>query len=311
MVSQQLWRKADTAFALLAVIALAVGLTAILLADRWLMAVLALVVSVCSRTLSEVTQHSVDFGRLILLVPLAAGLTLALQEAARLLRATRQLVGEFRLTQCRPPARLRRLARRASLAEPPILVRAKAPLVFTHGLRRPRVWLSTGLLHILGNAELEAVLRHEARHVHAHDPFRMLMARCLSQALFFIPVARDLSERYCVAKEIAADEAAVQAMGDARPLARAIRKLLTSRAVTPALPLAALVGELNVVEARLHILLDPEHPLPLLKRQRLGTSLAWALLGLAVFLAPAAGHLPSLSECTPPAASSLLRLIGV
>ncbi len=137
------------------------------------------------------------------------------------------------------------------------------------------------------------------------------MARCLSQALFFIPVARDLSERYCVAKEIAADEAAVQAMGDARPLARAIRKLLTSRAVTPALPLAALVGELNVVEARLHILLDPEHPLPLLKRQRLGTSLAWALLGLAVFLAPAAGHLPSLSECTPPAASSLLRLIGV
>ncbi|MBI3360265.1 MAG: hypothetical protein HY023_04060, partial [Chloroflexi bacterium] len=62
-------------------------------------------------------------------------------------------------------------------------------------------------------------------------------------------------------------------------------------------PLAALVSEQNAVEARLLTLLDPARSLPLFPTPRLGLSLVWLLLLLAIVFSPTAGHIPSFAEC--------------
>ncbi|MEW5987556.1 MAG: M56 family metallopeptidase [Chloroflexota bacterium] len=302
------WRRADVALALLVGLALLAGFCALSLSGRGLIAALALIVTVCQRTLDETLAHGADLGRLSLLLPVGIGLTLATAEALRSTLATRRWIAALGSGRCVPTEHLRYLAQRCGLTNDVVRVNAAQPLVFTHGLLRPRVWLSTGLLASLTDDELEAVLRHEAHHLQARDPLKILLARCLSRALFFIPVARDLTQAYCTTKEIAADQHAVQAMGKALPLARALCKLIT---ISPTLPLeAALVGERNVVETRLLVLLDPIRSLPLFRPRHLGLSLLWLLLFLVVALAPAAGHVPSFTECAA-AASGFQQLAGL
>ena len=285
---------------LLATLAAWLGLT--LSASGWV-PLLALVTTMCLRTLDEALAHGAELGRLSTLLPLGLGLFLAMIEGARLTLATHRLMGALDRAQCRPRSRLRRLATRCGLREAIVLVRTDRLIVFTHGLLHTRIWLTTGLLKQLSDTELEAVLRHEAHHCQAHDPLKIFVARCLSRALFFIPVARDLVDAYLVAKEIAADEQAVWAMGDAQPLASALHKLIAQPVIVA--PVAAMAGEGHLVEARLLALLDPTRPLPTLHLKRLGQSLTWLLIVLTVLLAPGASHLPSVAECAPYAANFL------
>lgn len=297
MVSHRAWRRADVALAWLVLLAtLAAWLGLALSAPGWA-PFLALVTTICLRTLNEAFAHGTELGRLSLLLPLGLGLFLAIIEGGRLTLATHRLMGALAPTRCRPRSRLRRLAARCGLREAIVLARTDRPLVFTHGLLHTRIWLTTGLLKQLSDAELEAVLRHEAHHCQAHDPLKIFVGRCLSRALFFIPVARDLVDAYMVAKEIAADEHAVRAMGDAQPLASALHKLIAQPAI--AAPVAAMAGESHLVEARLWALLDPAHPLPGFPLKHLGQNLLWLLIAVAAFLAPSASHLPSVTECAP------------
>jgi beta-lactamase regulating signal transducer with metallopeptidase domain len=97
------------------------------------------------------------------------------------------------------------------------------PQAFCAGLLRPRIYISTGALRALAPEELEAVLAHEAHHARYRDPIRILLARMLSESLFFLPVLRRLADRYAALAEIAADAAAVRRHGgDTRPLAAAL-----------------------------------------------------------------------------------------
>lgn len=301
MPSRPPWRRADVALAWLVLLGtLAAWLALILSASGWT-PLLALVVTMCRRTLNEALAHGAELGRLSLLLPLGLGLCLGTIEGARLILATGRLVGALGQARRPPTPRLRRLAARCGLTPAVVLVRADRPLVFTQGLFHVRIWLSTGLLRRLNDAELEAVLRHEGHHCQAHDPLKVFAVRYLSRVLFFVPVARDLGDAYGLAKEVAADAQAAQAMGDARPLASALRKLLAQPNVSA--PVAAMVGESHLVEARLLALLDPAHPLPFFPLKHLGLSFVWLLIILTVSLAPGAGHLPSVAECAPDSAA--------
>ena len=291
------WRRADVALAGLITLATLSAWLTLLLWGTGLESVLALFVTVCRRTWDEAWTHSSELGRLSLILPLGLGLVLALSEAVRLLRATRRWMALLAPVQCRVPKRLRRLARKGGLDQRIVLIRSDRPLVFTHGLLHPQVWLSTGLRDLLSDKELEAVLLHEAHHVRARDPLKILAARCLSRALFFVPVARDLCETYLISKELDADKQATAALNNPVPLVRALRKLLLAQPVS--VPEAVVVGKLEVTESRLLWLLHPERPLPLFHARHLGVSLVLLAVFVAIALAPAAGHLPSFSECPP------------
>jgi Peptidase family M48 len=98
-----------------------------------------------------------------------------------------------------------------------------SPQAFCAGYLRPSIYISRGALELLSEAELSAVLSHEDHHRSTRDPLRFAFGRLFSQALFFLPALRPLSDRYEQLAEQKADEAAVLASTGVRgPLAAAL-----------------------------------------------------------------------------------------
>ncbi len=85
---------------------------------------------------------------------------------------------------------------------------------FTVGLISPKVYVASRLEVLLSQAELEAVIAHEAAHVKRRDPFRVGACRFLSLTLFWLPALRRLADDVADEVEIAADDHAA----DGRPL---------------------------------------------------------------------------------------------
>lgn len=186
-------------------------------------------------------------------VAIAAGLSLAHQ-----LIATRSTLRRV-LTGRRPAeGRLLDVARSLAIAERIDLVDDPTVFTFCHGLVRPRVCVSSGLVARLGDDELRAVLLHERHHLRHRDPLKILLGRTLASGLFFLPLAGALRRAYSAGKEMCADAEAI-GLGDGLPLARALCVMLKSpRPVWPAGVLA--IGALSPTEARLRGLLEPERP---------------------------------------------------
>lgn len=153
---------------------------------------------------------------------------------------------------------------------------ASRPVAFCVGLRRPRVVLSAGLLAGLDSDEQKAVVWHEALHARSREPLKCLAARLAAQTFFWVPLLRELLERYLLVKELAADREAV-AKTSRRALAGALAQV-----VAPA-PAGA-VGIAEFAAARVDRLFDAEAALPRFFRpSRLALSaLAAGLLVLAV-----------------------------
>ena len=98
-----------------------------------------------------------------------------------------------------------------------LVVPSARPLAFCAGLLQPRVYVSTGALERLGEAELAAVVAHEAHHAARRDPLRILVARAIGDAYSLGALPR----REQALAELAADAAVVRTRG-AAPLASAL-----------------------------------------------------------------------------------------
>jgi len=207
-----------------------------------------------------------------------AALALGSVAAAVLLLAGRSMLGQLRASH-RFVKGLGPLATRPGPGGARVF-EGSAPQAFCAGLLRPRVYVSAGALTTLSREELDAVLAHEAHHARLRDPLRVLFARVLGDALFFLPGVRELGDRYGALAEVAADQTAVRAAGDRAPLASA---LLTFESADP-----AVVG---IAPERVEHLLGegPAWQLP-------GVLLAWTLVllsavgALALRLDQAAAH---------------------
>jgi Zn-dependent protease with chaperone function len=169
--------------------------------------------------------HRLDLSGLSVLYPAAnpaALLLLALAGAGAVVLASairaawRQARGQRRVLRALPVS--------GSLPGQPavLVVDARAALAFCAGWLRPRVYVSTGVLDRLTDSELRAVVAHERRHGAHRDPLRLAVSAVLCQALFFLPVLRSLHATYADAAELAADAAAVEAVGGVAPVASAM-----------------------------------------------------------------------------------------
>ena len=207
--------------------------------------------------LGLVTPHG-DDARLVVTACGVLGV-LVLVRAGR--SARRQVVATRRLLEGLPVL--------GPLADDPsvLLFCDPAPRAFCAGLLRPRVLLSTGAVRALGDAELAAVVAHEAHHARRRDPLRLAALRVAADSLAFLPAVRPLAARYAELLEIDADRAAVdRCAGDPAPLARAL--LLFDDAVADT--------AVGIAPERIDVLLGrtPRWPLPLVLA-------AWTLLALA------------------------------
>jgi Zn-dependent protease with chaperone function len=105
-------------------------------------------------------------------------------------------------------------------------------LCFCIGLLRPRIVVSTGLVELLDQAELDAVLAHEASHQRRRDPLRLMVANVAMRGLFFVPALPDLARAARVTTEVEADAAAVDRYGNSS-LIRALKTVLGAVSRTP------------------------------------------------------------------------------
>ena len=120
---------------------------------------------------------------------------------------------------------------------------------FCHGLLRPRICVTTGLLDLLDDAELRALLLHERHHLRQRDPLRILVSEVAADAMSLLPIARALAQRNRVAQEVAADQAAIAGSDSDVPLSSALLKLLTVGSSRLQIPTA--VGAFSATEERI------------------------------------------------------------
>lgn len=175
--------------------------------------------------------------------------------AWRLWRVTQRLIQTTQTARLPLPSVAARLADRLNLAGSLLVVSGQTPFSFCYGFWRPRICFSLGLTELLTEAELEAVLQHEAYHLQRREPLRMAIAICLSRFFFFVPLLAELHARYLAEKELAADAAAVTLTSRAA-LAGALHKLITVQKPFVLSPLAAVAG-LSVTAQRVDRLMTP------------------------------------------------------
>lgn len=267
--------RADRVFAGLVVLAL--GSSTVLL---------ALFGTLLVRTEQLVVRGAADAADLVavlVLVLALCGIALGLGSLMRQLLATAALIRSLLRRQVIPSRALAELAGRLSLAGRIDVVVDARPFSFCYWFLRPRVCVSTGLVERLQPDELEAVLLHERSHLRRRDPLRLVIARYFAAGLYVVPVVEDLVEHYTLEKELEADQDAVSALGDVRPLARALYKVLPD-ADRVDLGLLTPVGSLSPTEARIDQLVNgealPLHLSPLHVALSGGALLAAAILAL-------------------------------
>lgn len=280
---------ADRAFGLLVLLAL--GSSALLI---------ALLAALLPRSFAVATGGAADTASIVavlVLILATFGVALGLISLFRQLLATWSLIRTLLSRRVTLSPRVRDIAAALELSGRIDIVRDVRPFSFCYWFRRPRICLSTGLIKRLDDAELRAVLLHERYHLQQRDPLRLVVARYFAAGLYVVPVVEELVEYYTVQKEVAADQAAVRAMGSVRALASALFKVLPD-ADDVDLGLLVPVGSLSVTEARIERLVDGQ-PVPL-ALSRVSVALSGGALAAAAVLAftdglhPAALTLPAL-----------------
>jgi Zn-dependent protease with chaperone function len=103
------------------------------------------------------------------------------------------------------------------------------PLCFTTGLLRPSVYLSTGLRELLSPQEREAMLAHEAAHLHRGDSLVRTFL-FLFYALFPLPGSRLLLADWHHAVERECDALAARRIGSAPDVASALIRMAQAAA---------------------------------------------------------------------------------
>lgn len=157
------------------------------------------------------------------------------------------------------------------------------PLAYCLPGLRPRVVLSSGVLSLLREDEVRAVLAHEAAHVTQRHDLVVLPFVALRSTFPAVRGVRTAQAEVALLVEVLADDQAVR-RHDRTVLARALYKVGTGRVPTGGL--AAAGGEDGAVLLRARRLLHPPPPLPL--RTRLaavaGTAAVFGLAPLGLLL---------------------------
>lgn len=187
-----------------------------------------------------------------------AGLAYAMQDRVRAWRTQRAVLESVAAEEPVSGSALSRAVSAAGLEPTRVLVVKGQPTpAFTTGWLRPRVYVAAALPEHLSDAELAAVLAHEAEHVRRRDPLRLFVLRFLGCLLFWLPAMRRVAADYAAENEIRADDAAADRHGLA--LASALIRLADWKAPVPAAASAGFNGG-DLLERRVLRLTGEEVP---------------------------------------------------
>jgi Zn-dependent protease with chaperone function len=128
------------------------------------------------------------------------------------------------------------------------------PQAFCFGLRKPKIYISTGLVRMMNKNELKVILRHEKYHLDQRDSLVLILAALVESLFPFFPVISDLIRIYRTDREVEADTIAARGAVDKRSLAEVLTKLLRYEPARHSAFTAGIISE-DTFEARIHSLL--------------------------------------------------------
>lgn len=176
-------------------------------------------VQACTAAVYHLGERLPPLGALILMLASVACMG-AVGRSLRMWSRTRALTR--RRATVAVPEPLHRLAARLTIEADVRCFAHPLPLAYTAGLRHPLIWLSSSLVELLSDDELEAVLLHERAHLRRRDPLRLVVVRSVAAFLALVPWIAALARRFEVAKELDADREALHHQGSAVALAGAL-----------------------------------------------------------------------------------------
>lgn len=107
-----------------------------------------------------------------------------------------------------------------------LIVSYPIPLAMTMGFIQPKIVLSTALMNLLDEDELDAVIAHEMLHQQNRDPLTIFLMTLFSATMWYIPILKWFNKQYRIMKELAADEFAIQKQDTPLHLSSALLKML-------------------------------------------------------------------------------------
>jgi beta-lactamase regulating signal transducer with metallopeptidase domain len=107
-----------------------------------------------------------------------------------------------------------------------IVISHPSPLAITMGFVRPKIVLSTGLMRLLNDDELKAVISHEMYHKENQDPRNIFLMSLCSSTMGYIPILKWFNQKYRIMKELLADEYAIEIQETSVNLGSALLKML-------------------------------------------------------------------------------------
>ncbi len=190
-----------------------------------------------------------------------------------------------------------------------VLIDDASKTAFTHGLVRPRIYISRGLLNGLEREELKAVFLHELHHKRRFDPLRFFLLSLLKDSFFYLPVIKHFIDNIRVIKEHEADDAAAASAVGRLNLAGALIKVASHNRYA-FIPVSITGG--SPVTARVRRLVEGKEvklPHPGLKAVALSSAIA-VFLTLSLTLPLSAANTAAKKECTTSHCSMHIDRLG-
>ncbi|MER2090696.1 MAG: M56 family metallopeptidase [Sporosarcina sp.] len=107
-----------------------------------------------------------------------------------------------------------------------IVVSHPAPIAITMGFVWPKIIVSTGLMNLLDEGELKAVMTHEKYHQENRDPLKLFLLSLCALTMWYIPILKWFNQKYRIIQEVLADEFAIEKQRTSVNLASALLKML-------------------------------------------------------------------------------------
>jgi Zn-dependent protease with chaperone function len=142
------------------------------------------------------------------------------------------------------------------------VVHCKEPLAFTIGFRCRRIVLSTGLLTLLDENELAAVVHHETYHLEHADPLKVFLLSLFASVFWYIPVLKHIHSNYKVIREVLADRYAMEQTGGMADLGQALLKLVKQGKAVSSVEAFHVSFADTAINYRIQRMLDPKMEVP-------------------------------------------------
>lgn len=129
------------------------------------------------------------------------------------------------------------------------------------GFLTPAILIPEWTLRDLSSAEMRAVVLHEFAHLRRRDDWTNLAQKLLRALFFFHPAVLWVEKRLSLEREMACDDAVLEATGNAHAYARCLVSLAEKNFVRRSLALAqAVIGRAKETTARVAQILDLDRP---------------------------------------------------